>query len=64
MKGHTSVEALVRQAFDLLLEVRRKPEAVRLLALTIAFLKALLRDSDLEPFPVMISVQALIARKK
>lgn len=65
MKGQTpSVESLVREAFDLLLAVRRKPKAARLLSLAIVFLKAVLRDSDLEQFPVVISVQTLGARKR
>ncbi len=65
MKGRTSsVEVLVRQAFDLLMEARRKPEANRLLSLAIAFLKSILRDSDLEPFPVVVSIHALRTRKR
>ena len=45
MKRKTgSVEALVRHAFDLLLEIRQRPEAPRLLTLVIGYLQSLARQ--------------------
>lgn len=54
-----SVEAKVREAFELLLQIRAHPEACRLLSLAIGFLKTVVRDTDGETTPVVISVQAV-----
>ncbi len=54
-----SIERLVRQAFGLLLEIRRDRQARRLLTLAVAFLKMLVRQTRTNEPPVVLSVQAL-----
>jgi hypothetical protein len=57
-----SIEALVRQAFGLLLEIRRRREARRLLTQAIAFLDMLVRRPDTALESVVVSVQAVRLR--
>ena len=56
------VEAMVRNAFALLLEIRAHPQAQRMLLLTIGFLKTLIRQTDGEAAPVVVAVQAVRLR--
>jgi len=63
MARHTpAVEAMVRQAFGLLLEIRSHREAKSLLAKAIAFLKLLQQDPSAETNPLVISVRAVRIR--
>ncbi len=59
-----SVEAQVRHAFGLLLEIRSQPEAPNLLAQANAFLKMLVQGADTQAQPVVISVQAVRIRDR
>lgn len=64
MKGPLdSVEALVREGFNLLLELRRHPEARRLIPLANAFLKALLHQTGRDAPPIVVCVKAMPIRK-
>lgn len=58
-----STECLVREAFGLLLDVRRHPEARHLLVQVIAFLKMLVRDPGRDGPPVVLSVRAVSIAK-
>lgn len=58
-----SVEPMVRKAFELLLEIRAHPEAYRLLALAIGFLKTLARKTDGDTQPVVVAIQAVRIRE-
>ena len=63
MERHSpAVEAMVRQAFGLLLEIRSQREAKSLLAKAIAFLKLLQQDPSAEINPLVISVRAVRIR--
>jgi hypothetical protein len=55
-------EAMVRNAFELLLEIRAHPQAQRLLLLAIGFLRTLVRQTDSETPPVVVAVQAVRIR--
>jgi len=57
-----SIEAQVRHAFGLLLEIRSQPEAPNLLAQAIAFLTMLVQGADTQAQAVVISVQAVRIR--
>ncbi len=60
MNDHgASIECLVRQAFGLLLEIRRDRQARRLLTLAVAFLRMLVRETGTDEPPVVFSVQAI-----
>lgn len=59
-----SIEAQVRQAFGLLLEIRSQPEAPNLLGQAIAFLTMLVQGADAQAQPVVISVQAVRIRDR
>jgi hypothetical protein len=54
-----SVEALVRQAFGLLLEIRSRPQAQPRLGQVIAFLKMLAEDPTAGPPPLVVSIRAV-----
>lgn len=58
-----ATEAVVRRAFDLLLQLRALPEAPRLLPCAVAFLEMLLRQSGAEQPPLVVSIQAVRLRK-
>lgn len=57
-----SIEAQVRHAFGLLLEIRSQPEAPNLLGQAIAFLTMLVQGADTQAQAVVISVQAVRIR--
>jgi hypothetical protein len=57
-----STEAIVRRAFDLLLKLRALPQGPRLLPCAVAFLEMLLRQSESEPPPLVVSVRAVPLR--
>ena len=56
------VEAMVRNAFELLLEIRAHPQAHHLLGLAIGFLRTLVRQSDGRSAPVVVAVRAVRLR--
>jgi hypothetical protein len=58
-----ALEAMVRQGFTLLLEVRRHPEALRIMPLALAFLETLLRRGAQDGPSLVVSVKALPIRK-
>ena len=58
-----SVEAMVRHAFGLVLELRSHREAQSILAQAIAFLKLLVEQRGNRSSPVVISVRAVHIRK-
>jgi hypothetical protein len=57
------IEALVREAFGLLLEIRAQREAPQHLAQAISCLKILPREADAEEPLVLLSVRAVRIRK-
>jgi hypothetical protein len=57
-----TVEAMVRQAFGLLLEIRGHPEAKPLLGQVIAFLKMLVADPTTDCPPMVVSIRAVRIR--
>ena len=58
MKRGTSEErALLRQAFDLLLELRTRPQARKLLGQAVIYLRLLERQGEPQDLPLVISVQ-------
>jgi hypothetical protein len=57
-----SVEAMVRQAFGLLLEIRGQPEAKPRLGQAIAFLKMLVGDPTTGSPPTVVSIRAVRIR--
>ena len=64
MRGRLdSVEVMVREGFNLLLELRRHPEARRLMPLANAFLQTLLHQADRDVPPFVVSVKAMPIRK-
>ena len=60
MKHGTYQErALLREAFDLLLELRSRPEARKLLGEAVAYLRLLERQGESEGLPLVVSVRAV-----
>ncbi len=57
-----SVEALVRHAFDLLLEIRQRPEAPRLLTQVIGYLQSLVKEGGAENEHWVVCVRAVRIR--
>jgi hypothetical protein len=64
MKRGTSAErALLRQAFDLLLELRSRPQARKLLGQAVTYLRMLERQGEPGGLPLVISVRVMRLRK-
>ena len=61
--GTASDRALLREAFALLLELRSRPQARRLLSQAVSFLRMLNHMGDMEGLPVVLSVHAVRLRK-
>jgi hypothetical protein len=59
-----SVEALVRQAFGLLLEIRSHPDAKVRLGKVLAFLNMLIADATIGSPPLIVSIQAVRIRSR
>jgi hypothetical protein len=57
--GTYQVRALLRQAFDLLLELRSRPEARGLLRQAVAYLRLLERQGESEGLPLVVAVRAV-----
>jgi len=63
MKTGTIAErALLRQAFDLLLELRSRPDARKLLAKAVLYLRVLEHQGEPGELPLVVSIQALRVR--
>jgi hypothetical protein len=58
-RSGNSVEFMVREAFGLVIELRGRREAPRLLSEAIAFLKMLARDASNVAPPMVVSIRAL-----
>ena len=56
------METLVRHAFDLLLEIRRRPEAPRLLTQVIGYLQSLVKEGGAESEHMVVCVRAVRIR--
>lgn len=64
MIGPTNtIETMVREGFTLLLDLRRHPEAQRLIPLAVAFLQTLLHEAAQDAPPLVVSVKAMPIRK-
>ena len=64
MKRKTrSLEALVRRAFDLLLEIRQHPQAPRLLTQAIGYLQLLVKEGEADSGPVVVCVRTVRIRR-
>ena len=61
--GTKSDEVLVREAFALLLELRSRQEAPKLLGQAVAFLRMLGTQGQPGAAPVVVSVQVMRLRK-
>jgi len=58
-RGTYEERALLRQAFDLLLELRLRPEARRLLGQAVVYLRLLERQGESEGLPLVVCVKAM-----
>jgi hypothetical protein len=58
-RGTYQERALLQEAFDLLLELRSRPEARRLLGEVVAYLRLLERQGESEGLPLVVSVRAV-----
>jgi hypothetical protein len=64
MKSATIAErALLRQAFDILLELRSRPDARKLLAKAVIYLRLLDHQGEPGELPLVVSVQAIRVRE-
>jgi hypothetical protein len=61
--GTRSDRALLREAFDLLLELRSRPQARRLLSQAVTILRMLEHQGEPGALPVVVSVQVMRLRK-
>lgn len=57
--GARSVRVLIREAFSLLLELRSRREARKLLAQAVTFLRMLEHKGTSGDFPVVVSIQLM-----
>ncbi len=62
-RASSSIDTMVRRAFDLLLELREQADGRRQLTLAIEFLETLARHADARGAPVVVSVQAFRVRR-
>ena len=58
-RGTYQERTLLRQAFDLLLVLRSRPEARKLLGQAVVYLRLLERREESEGLPLVVSVQAV-----
>lgn len=61
--GENAKKALVREAFGLLLELRSREEAPKLLGQAVAFLRMLESQGQTTAVPIVVSVQVMRLRK-
>ena len=60
--GTRSERALLREAFELLLELRSRPQAPRLLSQAVTFLRMLENQGEPGGLPIVVSIQAMRLR--
>lgn len=58
-RGTTAERALLREAFDLLLELRSRPQARKLLGQAVTYLRLLEHEGEPGGLPIVISVQVI-----
>jgi hypothetical protein len=58
-----SIDLNFRKAFDLLLKMRQHQQAEQILGYMVGYMKTLLRQTDAESPPVIVSVQAIRLRQ-
>ena len=58
-----STEWNFRKAFDLLLKMRRHEQAEQILGQMVGYMKTVLRETDGESPPIIVSVQAIRLRQ-
>ena len=61
--GTRSDRALLREAFDLLLELRSRPQARKLLSQAVTFMRVLEHQGEPGELPVVVSVQLMRLKK-
>jgi hypothetical protein len=61
--GRSSNRALLREAFGLLLELRSRPHARKLLGQAVTFLRMLEHQGEPGALPIVVSVQVMRLRK-
>jgi hypothetical protein len=61
-RGTREERALLRQAFDLLLELRSRPEARQLLRKAVIYLRHLEHEREPGGLPLVVSVQVMRLR--
>jgi hypothetical protein len=62
-RGTSEERALLRQAFDLLLELRTRPDARKLLGQAVNYLRLLEHQGASGGLPLVISMQVMRLRK-
>jgi len=62
-RGTWEERALLREAFDLLLELRTRPQARKLLSQAVNYLRLLEHQGEPAGLPLVISVQVMRLRK-
>jgi hypothetical protein len=63
-RNTNSVETLIREGFNLLLEMRGRPDAQRLIPIANAFLQTLLHQAASDSPPIVVSIKAVPIRKR
>ena len=54
-----STQKMARQAFGLLLELRERQDAYQCLAKALACLELLVREKDVNPVPILLSIRVM-----
>lgn len=62
-RGTIAERALLREAFDLLLTLRSRPQAGKLLRQAVTYLRLLEHQGEQDGIPIVISVQVIRFRK-
>jgi hypothetical protein len=58
------IESNFRKAFDLLLKIRQHERSTQILGQLVGYMRIVLRESDAESPPIIISVQAVRIRQR
>lgn len=58
-----SIEWNFRKAFDLLLKMRQQEQAEQILGQMVGYMRTLLRETDRESNPIIVSVHAIRLRQ-
>ncbi len=62
-RQESALEASIRKAFGLLLEIRGHRDAGHLLHLAVVFLNMLVKDADQTASPIMVSIRTVRIRE-